>query len=210
MINKKQREKILEIQASQWRWKNGKLEHLPLTPKQQRELKKLRNEISAPFSTEEIKLYSKIITEHGGTVMSSPTPSAKSMQNRERFYSENISKSQGKHNLPPKVWEKICKIRNRPIRLVKNIPVGDTRTIHTVIPKGSKGYLIDNPELFALTEREKDGIYLFRKTKLPASIIPYPDVVFLDYGDFKIIPPFFDLSLANAIEFETKERDAST
>ena len=112
MKNEKAIKRILEIKATQWKWINGKLVHIQLSIKDQNEIAALEKLLSNPFSKKEFALYSKIITEAGGTVMKETLQNAKSEKN---FFAERISKTHGKHNLPNELWERLCKIRNSPI-----------------------------------------------------------------------------------------------
>ena len=133
--------------------------------------------------------------------MKEPLQNAKSEKN---FFAERISKTHGKHNLPSELWERLCKIRNSPIELTENLVIGDTRTVHTVIPSGTKGYVIVHPEAFVLTDQEISMIHMAPKQLFPASLKHYSEIVFLKQGDFKVTPPFFDFSLASFAAAEVK------
>jgi len=207
MKNEKAIKRILEIKATQWKWINGKLVHIQLSIKDQNEIAALEKLLSNPFSKKEFALYSKIITEAGGTVMKETLQNAKSEKN---FFAERISKTHGKHNLPNELWERLCKIRNSPIELTENLIVGDIRTAHTVIPSGAKGYIIVHPEAFVLTDQEISMMHMAPKQLFPASLMHYPEIVFLKQGDFKAASPFFDFSLASfaaaEVEYGSSQR----
>ncbi len=204
MKYKKESEKILEITAKQWKWINGKLTHVRLSIRDQEEIAMLKKILSKPFSDMEFAFYSNIVKEAGETVMPAPLQNTKAKSN---FFSKNISKSHGKHNLPDELWERVRKIRNRPIQLIKKVTVGDKQAIHTIIPSGSKGYIIDYPKAFVLTNHDKARIDMAHGKSFPVALLQHPEVIFLQYDEFKIIPPFFDCSLACFVASE--ERHAS-
>jgi hypothetical protein len=115
----------------------------------------------------------------------------------DSFWVDNVCKSYGKHNVSPHLWEKICKIRNTPIRLLKDLMLGSSfHRPYTVLPKGLKGYIIDHPEAFCISD---DDLYYMsiEKDLLPVAICGYGEVVFLSDGDYEVIAPFFDMSLAD-------------
>ena len=76
----------------------------------------------------------------------------------------------------------------------------------TVFPKGLKGYLIDHPDVFHLSEEDRESIYL---RSHPSYFIPAENcipavicingngVIFLSDDDYEIISPFFDMGLAD-------------
>src|SRR5690606_27304859 len=97
MKNKKAIERTLEIKAKQWKWRNGELNYVLLSAKDQRRLTDLQKEISNPFSEEEFKFYSAIIEEAGGTVMKEPL---RNTRLSSYFFVDKVSKTHGKHNLP--------------------------------------------------------------------------------------------------------------
>lgn len=118
------------------------------------------------------------------------------------FWRENVSKSHGKHNIAPEAWERICKIRNRPVRLIKDHIIGEDHKIHMVIPKGYRGFLIDYPEAFYLSDEDLSKIATYSQpgysALIPASFFGYEGPAFLRDGEYEVIPPFFDLMLASS------------
>lgn len=112
------------------------------------------------------------------------------------FWEDNVSNSHGKHNISSEAWDRICKMRNSPIRLLEDYVIGDYHRPHTVLPKGLKGYLIDFPEAFFLTEDDLETISAF-PNYVPASFSGYGEVVLLRDEDYEIIPPFFDMFIAD-------------
>lgn len=120
----------------------------------------------------------------------------------DEFWIDNISRDDGKHNLSQEVWERICKVRNSPIRLVRDKIIGEPHKPHTVIPEGYRGYLIDFPEAFYLSDEDQQRIAAHSRFNhwdpIPASICGYEGIVFLHDGDYEIVPPFFDLMLASS------------
>lgn len=121
----------------------------------------------------------------------------------EDFWVNNVSRTFGKHNIDQDAWERICKIRNSPIKLKKDLIVGENHKPHMVIPEGYKGFLIDYPEVFQLTDKELKDIALNatccdqRNERLPAWFFGIDYVIFLNDDDYEIVPPYFDLGLAN-------------
>lgn len=193
MKNKKATERMLEIKAKQWKWRNGKLHHVPLNAKDQKRLTDLQKEISNSFSEEEFEFYSAIIEEAGGTVMKEPL---RNTRLSSYFFVDKVSKTHGKHNLPKELWDRISKIRKCPIQLTKDLILGDSRAAHTVIPAKSKGYLVIHPEAFALTDQQLLAMQAAPSQRIAAIFIPYPEIVFIKRSDFKEILPFFDMALA--------------
>ncbi len=112
------------------------------------------------------------------------------------FWRENVSKSHGKHNIPVPAWEKICKIQNSPIQLIKDFLIGGRHKPNTILPQGSIGYLIDFPEAFSFSEEERQQIAT-SEDSIPAVIRGYPEIVFLKDDDYEIIEPFFNMALAD-------------
>jgi hypothetical protein len=100
----------------------------------------------------------------------------------ESFWFDNVSKSDGKHNIAPDAWEDVI--------------VGELHKPHTVLPSGLKGYIIDHPEAFFLKE---DDLIAFSDhvNCLPAVICGYGDIVFLRDDDYDVVTPFFDMGLAD-------------
>ena len=41
------------------------------------------------------------------------------------YWADRVSHSCKKDDLPPDIWDRICKIRNSPIQLVKDVIIGD-------------------------------------------------------------------------------------
>ena len=120
------------------------------------------------------------------------------------FWEENVSKSHGKHNLPPALWDKICKIRSRPVELRRTEILGSTSKPHTVLPQGCKGYIFDYPEAFVLDDQEIESIRCCPPDMVPVTIKGYEGIVFFDLKQLKVIPPYFDMSLADLAYMEVK------
>jgi hypothetical protein len=114
------------------------------------------------------------------------------------FWRENLSSDISKANLSPDAWEQICKIRSSPFRLVRELVIGQRHEPHLVLPVGSKGYLLDHPEVFHLSERDVERIATCNE--IPSIVIGYDRVVFLSETDYEIVPPFFDGDLAEYAE----------
>lgn len=118
------------------------------------------------------------------------------------FWRDNVSKSHGKHNIDHKIWEMICKFRNSPIKLVEDCILGEYHKLHEVIPKDCKGYLIDYPEVFHLSDEdleqmEENNSFASEHQLLPACFPGLCHVVFLSDYQYEIIDPFFDMGLAD-------------
>lgn len=119
------------------------------------------------------------------------------------FWYDNVSLSCGKYNIFPEAWIRICKIRNTPIRLIENHVIGEVHKPHMVIPAGYQGYLIDYPEVFNLREDELKLISNCKQcldhndARLPAWFFGVDHIVFLTDEEYEIIPPYFDMGLAN-------------
>lgn len=139
----------------------------------------------------------------------------------ENFWNDKVSDDLTKKNIPPDAWERICKIRNSPIELIQDVIVGESHKPHTVLPKGLKGYLLDYPEAFFLTEKDieylSDHNAIFQGIhseleSIPAVIRGYEELVFLHDDEYEIIPLFFDLGLACYAESIVRKggTDAST
>lgn len=117
-------------------------------------------------------------------------------------WKDKISRSFGEHNLPEHIWEQICKIRSRPIEVVKDIIMGDYHKPHMVIPQGCRGYVLDHPDVFFLNSEEYEKVRTCPEGLLPVTILGYEDVLLVSSKDVKVIPPFFDLMLASFINRE--------
>lgn len=121
------------------------------------------------------------------------------------FWHDNVATNINKNNISPEAWEKICKIRNSPIILIQDLIIGESHKPHRVVPKGYKGYLIDYPEVFNITESEFEEINRYRNTKwieekekpVPALFYGVGHVVYLSDYHYEIIEPFFDMNVAN-------------
>jgi len=118
------------------------------------------------------------------------------------FWYDHVSKSHGKHNITPEAWERICKIRNSPIVLIEDLVIGESHKPHMVIPKGYKGFLIDYPDAFALSENDLKDILINSSSDedisgIPARFFGVNHVVFLRDYHYEIISPYFDMGLAN-------------
>jgi hypothetical protein len=119
------------------------------------------------------------------------------------FWIDNVSRSHGKHNISPEAWVRICKIRNSPIILIEDYVIGgESHKPHMVIPKGYKGYLIDHPEVFNLSEDELEAIknhvrFPPLEESIPAWFFGIDHIVFLFDYHYEIIDPYFDMGLAN-------------
>jgi hypothetical protein len=108
------------------------------------------------------------------------------------FWKENVSLKYGKHNLPSKIWETVCKIRNRPI----------------ITSQGFFGYILDHPDAITISDEDKRQILSRDSETFPALVFCYEKIVFLREGDFEIIPPFRDKWLAICVEKEMEKRNA--
>jgi hypothetical protein len=134
---------------------------------------------------------------------------------------DRVSKSISKIDLPKAVWERILKIRNSPIRLIEDVIIGNPQKPHIVLPSGMKGYLLDYPDEFFLTEENREVLgrhnEIFQRKfseieGLPAILCGYGDIVFLNDYEYEIIEPFFDIDIACYAESILREggTDAST
>lgn len=142
-------------------------------------------------------------------------------ENNPDFWCERITKTITKNDLPEGMWDWISKIRNSPIRLIESVPIGETNKPHMVLPAGMRGYLLDYPEEFALSEENRDRLSDHQKIfhgkyseleGIPAIINGYADIVFLHDYEYEITSPFFDRALASYAEsiIQKGESDAST
>lgn len=122
-----------------------------------------------------------------------------------RFWESNVSKSRGKHNLPPALWERICKIRNRPIELKHTEILGTPGMPHTVLPAGCKGYIVDHPDAFVFDEEEKKHIKHCPSDMVPVIIHGHEGVVFFPLNQLRVVPPYFDMGLADLVYMEGKD-----
>ncbi len=123
----------------------------------------------------------------------------------EEQWENMVSKTHGKHNLPPALWDRICKIRNRPVELRHTEILGSTSKPHTVLPQGSKGYVIDFPEAFVLDEHEKANIMNCPPDYVPVTIHGYDGIVYFSPEQLRVVAPYFDMSLANVAYLEVKD-----
>jgi len=117
------------------------------------------------------------------------------------FWEEHISRSIHKNDITTEAWNKITKWRNSPIRLTKRKTFGDTRKPHIVFPKGCRGYLIDHPEVFNLSEN--DLLFIQDREffdEIPAIICGFWLPVSLKDDEYEIIQPFFDDEIASFAE----------
>lgn len=116
------------------------------------------------------------------------------------FWRDKVSKSISKDDLPPEIWEKICKYRNSPIMLTRDHIIGDQNKPHMVLPKGLKGYLIDYPDVFFTSEDEREIVQPQEDFDfMPAIFKGCGDIIYLT-DDYEIIEPFFDMDLADYAE----------
>lgn len=113
----------------------------------------------------------------------------------ENFWYDHVAKGIAGADLPPHIWDRICKVRNTPIKLVRDVIVGDTRRPYTVVPKGCRGYIIDYPEVFYLSADALECI-ANHPNYLPAVFIGSEEVFLLIDDDYEI-EPFFDMDVAN-------------
>jgi hypothetical protein len=120
------------------------------------------------------------------------------------FWKYHVSHDLGRHNLPENVWDRVCKIRSMCIRLTENIVIGNPEKPHTVIPEGCKGYGIEYPEVFTLSEEEKKAIEQRSQGSYPVTILGYEHILFLYPSQFRVVPPFFDGGLANMASMEVQ------
>jgi hypothetical protein len=120
-------------------------------------------------------------------------------------WKDRVSKSISKNDLPKDVWERILKIRNSPIRLIENVVIGNPQKPHIVLPSGMKGYLLEHPDEFFLTEEHREVLSrhneIFQGSYselegIPAVLCGYENIVFLNDYEYEIIEPFFDIDLA--------------
>ena len=93
------------------------------------------------------------------------------------FWKKNVSHTFGKHNLRPDIWEKICKIRSRPIELKHTEIFGSTSKPYTVLPAGCKGYIVDYPEAFVFDEDERRDIKNCPPDMVPVIIHGYEGIL---------------------------------
>lgn len=120
----------------------------------------------------------------------------------KNFWFDNVSKTDGKHNIDPDAWGNICKIRHSPIILIRDKHLGEDNKPHMVIPKDYKGYIIVYPEAFYLSDKDLIDIHTMTNClnpdddRVPAWFFGV-GLVFLHKQDYKIIPPYFDMGLAN-------------
>ncbi len=130
-------------------------------------------------------------------------------------WKNNIYMEIGKDDLPEDIWNRICRIRNRPIQLIRDVEGGDlyckdTFMCRYTIPKGSLGYVVDFPEEFFLSEYDKalmanpenEGCVpvIFCRNdigEIPGVdfLLPQFNIIFLLADDYEIIDPFCDPSL---------------
>jgi hypothetical protein len=122
----------------------------------------------------------------------------------KEFWKENVSNSLGKHNLPESFWLKICKIRSRPIRLIKDHILEETSKTHVIISEGSLGYIIDHPECFNFTSVHLQKI-LNASPHVKPAITQHGDLLFLRDDEFEVVEPFFDINIANLADKEVTE-----
>ena len=121
----------------------------------------------------------------------------------EDFWYDHVSKSVSKDDIHPEVWERVCKMRNSPIKLVREVVIGEYHRPHTILPKDSKGYLMDYPEAFHLREGDLESILSQPESGfIPAAICGYGEVVFLSDDDYEFIPPFFDMAIADYVDMQ--------
>jgi len=118
-----------------------------------------------------------------------------------------VSKTLGKHNLPAALWERICKIRSRPVVLKNTEILGTTSRPYTVLPQGSHGYIVDFPEAFFLDERAKRSVKNCPSNYVPVTIHGYEGIVCMSLKQLNIVPPYFDMSLADLAFMEVKDDD---
>jgi len=90
-----------------------------------------------------------------------------------------------------------------------------------VLPSGMKGYLLDYPDEFFLTEEHREVLNRHNEIfqgkcseieGLPAILCGYGDIVFLHDYEYEITDPFFDIGLACYAESIIRNRgtDASS
>lgn len=113
-----------------------------------------------------------------------------------------VSKTLGKHNLSAALWERICKIRNRPVVLINTEILGSTNKPHTVLPQGSHGYIIDHPDAFVLDERAKRSIKNCPSDCVPVTLYGFEGIVCFNPKQLRVVPPYFDMSLADLAYME--------
>ncbi len=122
-----------------------------------------------------------------------------------RFWEKHVSKGYGKHNLPAALWDRICKIRSRPVELRHTEILGSLSKPHTVLPEGCRGYIIDHPDAFLLDEEEKKHIRNAPPDLVPVTIRGHEGIVFFGLSQLKVVPPFFDMPLADMVAMEVKD-----
>lgn len=123
---------------------------------------------------------------------------------RREHMQDHISKTRGKHNLDPQVWDKICKIRQSPIETIKDVHIGEMNKPHILLPTGTLGYIIHHPEVFFLSPEDLINIKYCIPNYVPVCIKGHSEIVFLQTNEYKIVAPFFDMHLASCIEMEVE------
>lgn len=119
------------------------------------------------------------------------------------FWKDHVSRNLGRHNLSSELWDRICKIRNRPIIVTNDSIFGNPSRPHLVVPKDCLGYAIDFPEEFFLSEEELESIRDCPPDSTPILLLGHDGIVFLKEGSsFRVTEPFFDMSLADLADME--------
>jgi len=117
------------------------------------------------------------------------------------FWESNVSKSLNKDDIESGAWDRICKVRNSPIELIRNVYLGPINRPHVVLPIGLKGYVVDYPEAFNLSEQDLEKLKLARLLDyIPAIFSGFEELTLLTSEDYKIISPFFDDGIADYAE----------